>query len=131
MMKNRKFYDVLLIEPDIQLAKTYISALKSTGIKVGHAQSAQSAIILINQYKPKLIILELQLKKHNGIEFLNELGSYVDLQDIPVVLLTFIPESSIKLIREQKARLNIVDYLYKPRTSLEQLINMTREILAT
>ncbi len=121
---------VLLIEPDVVLAKTYSSALQNAGIDVLHVESAQAAITAIDRRKPKLIVLELQLRTHNGVEFLYELRSYSDLKDVAVILLTFIPESTSALTAAQKERLKINGYLYKSHTSLQKLTDVIQEAIA-
>ncbi len=129
MTRATKKYDVLLVEPDLILAETFCVALQNAGFATLNVQTAQAAITALDAYKPKLIILELQLKSHNGIEFLYELRSYPDLQPIPVVLLTFISASAIALTKQQQERLNIHDYLYKPHTSLEKLTKICEGII--
>lgn len=121
---------ILLIEPDAILAKVYSEALSTIGQHVVVMGQAQSAISAIDTEVPDLIILEPQLVGHSGIEFLYELRSYVDLQSIPVLLHTFIPSESFCQSREVLQTLNVVGYLYKPRTSLQQLIMLVQTLPA-
>lgn len=121
---------VLLVEPDKLLAQTYSAALKAAHISAQTAPGAQGAITIIDKKHPKLIVLELQLASHNGVEFLYELRSHSDLQSIPVLLHTIIPLVDVKLSTQTKEQLGIMGYLYKPQTSLEQLIDEVKQILA-
>lgn len=130
MTKAVKQYDILLIEPDVVLANSFTKALALADFSVQHVPSAQAAITALDASKPKLIILELQLRSHNGIEFLHELRSYPDLQDISVVVLTFVPEYASGLTKKQQVKLNICMYLYKPRTSLKKLTEVAAEVLS-
>jgi DNA-binding response OmpR family regulator len=122
---------ILLIEPDRVLAETYRQALLADGHTVVCCASAQAGIISADQHQPDLIILELQLIEHSGIEFLYELRSYQDWQTIPVIVQTHVPpgEFSVnhQLLREQ---LGVQKYLYKPDTSLKELLNNVRHHLA-
>lgn len=113
---------VLLIEPDLPLAKTYMAALKSDGHDITHAVSAQGAIHQADSTKPDLVILEIQLAGHNGLEFLYEFRSYPDWQDIPVVLHTLVPRESMNIAMNTLAELKVNNYLYKPQTSLDKLL---------
>ncbi len=113
---------VLLIEPDKLLAMTYIKALKSENITLHWESSAQNSVSYIDKHPPTLIILELQLASHNGVEFLHELRSHSDWQKIPVILHTVVPMAEINLSDDAAKQLGIVEYLYKPQTSLAQLI---------
>lgn len=75
--------NVLLVEPDTKLAGMYKTALESAGHKVFWALDAQSAVHLADDSAPDLVVLEIQLTSHSGIEFLYEFRSYNEWQDIP------------------------------------------------
>ena len=121
---------VLLIEPDRVLAETYRQALLSAGHVVVCCASAQAGIISADQHRPDLIILELQLVEHSGIEFLYELRSYADWQDIPVVIQTIVPPAEFNATRKLLCeRLGVCFYLYKPAATLGELIKVVDENL--
>ena len=114
---------ILLIEPDRVLAETYRQALLGAGHVVVCCASAQAGIISADQHRPDVIILELQLIEHSGIEFLYELRSYSDWQDIPVIIHTNVPPSEFTLSKKIiKDQLGVRTYLYKPQTNLTQLL---------
>ena len=119
---------VLLLEPDAVLASSYQNALAHAGHTVSVVHGAQAAVSAADQQTPDVIILELQLSNHSGIEFLYEFRSYPEWQTIPVVVQSFIPErefaASKVLMRNE---LGVVAYLYKPRTSLHQLTQVINE----
>jgi two-component system response regulator ChvI len=120
---------ILLLEPDKILAKTYSMALESAGHVVRHCVSAQTAIVLADDIHPDIVIVELQLVDHSGIEFLYEFRSYTDWQHIPVIILTNVPETefsgSLSLLRND---LNVQAYLYKPLTNLQKLIQCVEDL---
>jgi DNA-binding response OmpR family regulator len=118
---------VLLIEPDTKLAKTYIKALQSAGHTAMWAATAQAAVHASDTLKPELVILELQLSSHNGIEFVYEFRSYPEWQYIPIILLTMVPPHSLQITSEMMEDLSIVRCLYKPATSLKQLVTSVAE----
>ncbi len=121
---------ILLIEPDRVLAETYRQALLAGGHQVVCCASAQAGIISADQYKPDIIVLELQLIEHSGIEFLYELRSYPDWQDIPVIVHTMVPASEFTLNRHLlRGQLGVKTYLYKPDTSLSELKSKVQENL--
>lgn len=115
--------NVLLIEPDKLLSQIYQAALKSAGYKVAHCFDAQSAIAAADKVRPDVVVVELQLARHSGFEFLYEFRSYADWQNIPVIVHTSVPKhrfsDKLPLIA---SNLGISEYLYKPRTSLEDLL---------
>jgi DNA-binding response OmpR family regulator len=122
---------VLLIEPDRLLAETYMTALLADGHTAQPCVSAQSAVFCVDEQMPDIIIMELQLTGHSGIEFLYELRSYADWRRIPVIVLSGIPagefQGSWSLLRKQ---LGVESYHYKPLTSLKDLLVSVRDGLA-
>ena len=83
-----KFQSILIVEPDVVLAKSYQKALESLNYVVYLANSAQNAINQVDKNKIDLIILEIQLIDHSGIEFLYELRSYPEWDNIRIIILS-------------------------------------------
>ncbi|QQS17973.1 hypothetical protein IPL68_04955 [Candidatus Saccharibacteria bacterium] len=78
---------VLLIEPDVLLAKTYMAALRKQGHRISHSVTAQQAIAAADARQPDVVVLTFAIARHNGVEFLYEFKSYTEWRDVPVVLL--------------------------------------------
>lgn len=127
MRQNKK--TVTIIEPDALLASQYRAAFDNQNVLTKWYQSADTAMAEINGKTTSLIILEIQLPNHSGIEFLNELRSYKDLMAIPVILLTFVSINELGLTSSMQKLLNIDSYLYKPRTSLDKLVSITKDTI--
>jgi CheY-like chemotaxis protein len=122
--------NILLLEPDVILARITARALEIGGHKVVLSTTAQTGIFAADTAMPDLIILELQLVSHSGIEFLYELRSYGEWQHIPVIIHSHIPPGEFSgsgdLFREQ---LGVRAYHYKPRTSLKKLLRSIAEVV--
>ena len=112
---------VLLIEPDRLQARTLRRALERDGHAVAHAVSAQSAVHCADERTPDVVVLELQLPQHNGVEFLYEFRTYPEWLHIPVILHTFVPARELMHAATLQTELGVVRTLYKPTTSLAQL----------
>ena len=113
--------DVLLVEPDRVLAGSYRQKLRAAGHRVVHVSTAQAAVQAADKKCPECIVLNVDLPRHNGIEFLYEFRSYPEWQDVPVVLLVArinqeLAESEI--LREQ---LGVRQVLTVSHTSLAAL----------
>ena len=113
---------ILLLEPDRVLAKTYTTALQQAGHMVHWINDAQNALHVLDEHTIDLVVLELQLTGHNGVEFLYEFRSYPDWDHIPVLLHTMVPAHHPGLGRHYWRELGIVEYRYKPQTTLQQLV---------
>lgn len=117
---------ILLIEPNRVLAKTYIMALEAAGHQVRHYARGQTAMEAADKTSPDLVIVELQIPRHNGLEFLYEFRSYPEWQDIPVIVLTVVPPHMVEQAAAM-SKLRISAYMYKPTTKLRQLLDAVNE----
>jgi two-component system response regulator RegA len=112
---------ILLIEPDSLQARTYAAAFKRKGHTIAHASGAQSAVSLADEHMPDVVVLELQLPGHNGIEFLYEFRSYPEWLSIPTVIHTFAPVGELQESATLRSQLGVHRILYKPTTTLTAL----------
>lgn len=120
---------VLIIEPDHILGQAYKKAFVDAGIATKVASDAQAAIATIDDNKPDVVVLEIQLAGHSGIEFLHEFRSYEDLNDVPVVIYSSVPEYAFGIDTKSWNNLGVTRYFYKPKTNLNQLIGAIKSII--
>ena len=120
--------NVLLIEPDRVLAETYQKALEAAGHKIVVCASAQAAIFAADNAKPDIVVLELQLIEHSGIEFLYEFRSYPEWQDTPVIVHSQVPPAEFSASKDiLEGELGVRAYYYKPLTSLRALLRAVNQ----
>jgi DNA-binding response OmpR family regulator len=123
--------NILLVEPDHMLAQTYIGALELAGHSVQVSPTAQSALEVADEVRPDVVLLELQLVAHSGVEFLYEFRSYADWQEVPIVIVSKVPPAefnqSARMLKEQ---LGVTTYCYKPQTDLKQLLRVVAGVLS-
>jgi DNA-binding response OmpR family regulator len=113
---------VLVIEASKRLRDIYAAALKDAGYDADISSSAQTAVNVADKHRPDLVLLELQLGRHNGIEFLYEFRSYPEWQDVPVIIHSIVPPTEFQEDSIVYKKLKISAYLYKPHTSLQKLL---------
>jgi DNA-binding response OmpR family regulator len=117
--------NILLIEPDAVLAKTYAAALEQAAHAVMIAFTAQAAIDISDDNAPDVVLLELQLVAHSGIEFLYEFRSYPEWRSIPVIIVSHVPPAEFRQnISALQDRLGIREYYYKPHMNLQKLLQI-------
>jgi len=73
--------------PSIQVV-TRIALEKLGGFEVLSCASGQEALARAQRFAPDMILLDVMLPQMGGLELLRQLSSLIDLQHIPVVLLT-------------------------------------------
>ncbi len=123
--------NLLLIEPDKILADIYRSALVKNQYNVVIVSNAQAGIYAVDKLLPDLIILELQLTKHSGVEFLYELRSYSEWQNIPVIILSMVNFSEFKNSSNILFNnLKVKAYYHKLTTSVSELLEIIQNNIA-
>ncbi len=99
--------------------------LEQAGHIVSIATGAQVAIDAADAQMPDVVLLELQLVAHSGIEFLYEFRSYAEWQMVPVIVLSHVPPTEFRQSAEVlKQQLGVQGYFYKPQTSLKKLLQI-------
>lgn len=84
---------VVLVEDDAWLAALEVEVLTRAGYEVSYAPHAYSAIELIDEHVPDVLIIDMLLAGTTGLALLHELQSYADTKAIPVILCTNMAES--------------------------------------
>jgi len=114
----------LLVDDDEMVRRSVRQALEPIGWKVTEAENGQVAVEVLATARPDVIILDLMMPKMDGFEFLDELRSRPDWQDIPVVVIT-----AKDLTEKDRARLNGgVERVIQKSDRDEMLRQLTREI---
>ena len=107
---------ILLVEDDVVDAMIVKRAFKDLNIlnPLLHSVTAEEALEYLDNednQQPSLIILDLNMPKMSGIEFLNIAKAHDTLKQIPVIVLT--TSKNEKDISES-FKLNVAGYMLKP-----------------
>lgn len=113
-MRNQK--PILLVEDDTVDAMTLQRAMKEIKVtnRIERATNGEEALAYLrdeSNERPCLILLDLNMPKMNGIEFLEERYKHQELKTIPVVVLTTSKDDGDKL---DSFQLDIAGYMIKP-----------------
>lgn len=121
---------LLLIEPDLILGKTYGEALIRAGHEVVWCITAHQGILAADDTKPDIVILEPQLAEHGGMEFLFEFRSYPEWDGIPVLIFSRLPVEELALNHKAMDDLGIRGYWQKSRLTLASFVRAVDGALA-
>ncbi len=118
---------IMLIEDENLLRRAVAAILEVEGWKVFQAEDGQVALEHLDDKKPDLILLDLNMPVMNGFEFLNCLQEHEKWQSIPVVVLT-----ARHLTTEEQARLNsfAVPIFHKESYSKDELIQQVHHLIS-
>ena len=119
---------VLVIDDDDNIRLLFKRALKLEGYDVGTAETAEEGLSLIQACQPSAIFLDLKMPYVNGAGFLFRLRENPETRDIPVAVITGVPnvdEATLKELDALNARV-----WYKP-LSIAEIAEVARTLLAT
>lgn len=112
---------VLLLEPDVVMGQLLVSGAKKRKFSVAWNKTAESAIHAADEQKPNFVLMELQIAKHNGLEFLYEFKSYTEWIAVPVFIYTSLPPTEMAAVFKVSKQLNIKAVYHKSHCTIEQL----------
>ncbi len=105
---------VLIVDDDPIITRLLQSTLQDEGVQVLTAADGESALQLVHQRRPALILLDMALPGINGLEVCRALRSESDpyLCDLPIVMLTGVMLQEQDLVEAFAA--GVTDLLVKP-----------------
>ncbi len=123
---------ILLVEDDDWLAELYQTVLEQTGaFQVTWARTAEAALTALDHHADiQLIVLDMFLPSHNGIEFLHEMGSYADINTVPVIVLSSVYQHDFAMSEDRWRHYGVVKYLYKPQIKPQDLVSTVKKQLS-
>jgi DNA-binding response OmpR family regulator len=98
----------LVVEDDLDIAKLIQFHLSADGREVLIAQRGDEALALARKEQPDLVTLDVMLPDANGFELLETLKSDPETREIPVIIVSVVPD------RQEGLRLGAADYIAKP-----------------
>lgn len=113
----------ILVVDDAAIVLTRISDTLRNDYEVITANSGVRALKYLEQAKPDLILLDIQMPQKNGIETLREIRSMENRADIPVIMLTGVEDKDSVI---ESAKLGISEYILKPFRSDDLLKRIRR-----
>jgi two-component system cell cycle response regulator DivK len=102
---------VLIVEDNDKNLKLTRDLLRYHGFDTIEATSAEEAILLAQEHRPRLVLMDIQLPGMDGVAALERLRADAATTDIPVVALT---ASVMKEDRERFERAGFDGFITKP-----------------
>ena len=120
---------ILIVEPSKDLAKIISQALAREGLETKVAHTAEQAIKLADEGEIQVVVLELIMPRHNGLEFIYEFRSYADWFDVPIIGYSQLSSEELGIDKQLAREMGIISHLYKPTTSLDTLVSEVQKVL--
>jgi len=113
---------VLIVDDEKGVLKMYSQYLGTAGIEAIQATEGQTGLKLAREQKPDVILLDIIMPRYNGLDVLKDLKTDQELKNIPVFLLTNLPEeSSGAKAKELGAAGYLVKAQYEPKMVVDVL----------
>src|ERR1051326_335865 len=106
---------ILVVDDDPQIRRVLRTALVAQGYEAIDARNGEEAIERLNEEKPDLIILDVNMPRMNGLETCRVIRS---TSDVPIIMLTVRDAESDKI---EALDAGADDYVTKPFSSPELL----------
>ncbi len=117
----------ILAVDDAAIILSHISQTLQNDYEVITANSGGRALRYLEQEKPDLILLDIQMSPKDGIETLREIRAMKDRADIPVIMLTGMEDKTFVV---ESAKLGVCGYILKPFDS-DDLLKRIQRVFAS
>jgi DNA-binding response OmpR family regulator len=105
-------YCVLNIEDDPNMSRLIRLVLKDMPIDLHQAHNGKTALDIVDQFKPDLMIVDVSLPDMHGWDVLDKMkGKGIDPEKIPVIMLTSHTDATHRVIAKLKS---VSAYMNKP-----------------
>jgi len=118
---------ILVVDDDIETRQMLTTAMEQAGLKAIGAPDGQTALDLLEDLRPNLIVLDAVMAGLSGFETCRRLKANPDYAHLPVIFITGLTETEHVV---EGLRAGGVDYVTKPIV-LEELIARIRVHLST
>ncbi len=119
---------ILVVDDEPDVVKLIEASLTSDGFEVLKAYDGISAIDVIENERPDLVLLDLMMPVMSGYEVCEQLKGNPVTHDIPIICLTSAHAPSV---REQSVRLGAAYVIEKPFLIKELTVQIKRHLRQT
>lgn len=118
-------HKVLIVEDNEELRALYKEIFEQSGYDVAEAADGQAAVDVALMAKPDAVILDLMLPKQGGLGALRVYRSTPELKDVPVIILTALPNPEY----QAQAKDKVQGYFLKTQVKPAEIVAKISEII--
>lgn len=127
MAGEEKTPKILLVEDDVFMVDLLAREFKGAGFEVLVAKTGSEGVEKFREAKPDLILLDIMLPGLNGFDALRQIRREEKGPTTKVIVLSNLGDVSDK---EEAKRLGVIDYMIKANSSIAEIIEKVRSVLA-
>lgn len=118
---------ILLVEDDVALREIYSARFVAENFEVAAAGDGEEALAKAVKEKPDIIILDIMMPKISGMDVLDILRATPETKNTKIIIMSALSQSSDI---EKGKELGADAYLVKSQTTLSDVVEKTKEVLA-
>jgi chemosensory pili system protein ChpA (sensor histidine kinase/response regulator) len=119
-----KTLEIMVVDDSVSIRQVVTRMLQKQGWKTQTARDGMEALEKLNECQPDLIVLDVEMPRMNGYEFLSALRAQSNFQDLPIIMLT---SRTAAKHREKAKALGAKGYMVKPYKD-EEFIDLIRSL---
>jgi chemosensory pili system protein ChpA (sensor histidine kinase/response regulator) len=121
---HQSILKIMVVDDSVSIRTVVTRLLQRQGWQVQSANDGVDAIEKLRDYRPDIILLDVEMPRMNGYEFMSTFRSQEDFTNIPVVMLT---SRSAKKHRDKARSLGVNGYVIKPYED-KALLDLIRQL---
>ena len=122
-------HKILLIEDDQILQKMYQNKFQIMDYQILTAFDGDEGFSRAKEHHPDMILLDLMMPRTNGIKTLDMLKQDEGTKNIPVAILSVIPEDDPLVLDHPELFKGIIAYWRKDQNSPSEIVQKVKEYL--
>ncbi len=121
---------IYIFDDDEEVCEIMRISLESRGYRVATSTDGETALKMVLEKKPDLMVVDIKMPKLSGYELISEVKKNPNLSDIPIIVITGITSESRRSNEEWKNKIGVQDFISKPFAPLD-LIDRIEKIVGT
>ncbi|MDM8542065.1 response regulator [Desulfococcaceae bacterium HSG9] len=121
---SAKSLEIMIVDDSVSIRQVVSRLMEDQGWSVQTAKDGIDALEKLRDLHPDLIVLDIEMPRMNGYEFINALKAQPGYGDIPVVMLT---SRTTAKHREKATALGVKGFIVKPYND-DDFINLITEV---
>lgn len=118
---------VLIVDDALSVRNTLVQLVQDAGFRAEAARDGVEAIDALRQFRPDVVLTDLEMPNMNGIELTSHIRARADLQGLPVIMIT---SRSQEKHRRLATEAGVDTYITKPYNDAELLLTIRQALAA-
>ncbi len=120
----QKPLEIMVVDDSVSVRMVVARLMQRQGWKVHTANDGVEAIELLHTRRPDLIVLDVEMPRMNGYEFMSSMRAQTKFNDTPVIMLT---SRTSKKHREKAQALGVDGFVTKPYGD-EEFVDLVKQL---